>query len=795
MVFTRQVERDEPATRGDAVTAHRTAIWRSGWWPAALVLLAGAGLLRYYDVSLATYAIFVGYVGLGVTLPGLLLWRLVHRGSRSMAEDAAAGTAIGFAIEVLAYIPARAVGVPLAAQAVLLLVIAVFVAVPGLRRYWRGAGPAGRAPLAWSWTLAVIALIMLAWATKYYRHHGTGWPSYGRIDIDLPFHLALIGEFKHHMDFVTPWVTSEPIRYHWFAYAEMASTSWATGIEPFILVTRLTPLVMTVAYAVLIASFGRRLIGTWWGGALTVLATFFVLSPDPYGWVLSSFYRAYGFDPTEDGSNLALYLWTSPTQTFGALLFVPLMLVLLDLLREHGNDRRRWVLFALLPAAVMGAKATFLPTLLCGLLLVIGAQLVFQRRLNRVALKALGIVVFWILFAQFVLFGGESQGLSLRPLEAMRRTAIAVNTNYAADPKLSRLVVLCALTVLCWVFMWAGVAGLRRRVFDAEVLLLAGLGLAGIGALLLTAHSGGSESYFLTGARPYVAAAATWGLLLLLPGLTLRKARPLLAVAVAGIVVVYLIRAVDGDWAPWHNTTYSAERLTIKLVYPYAALALVALAAVAAIWWYRRRIPTGTAVGLIVALLLGFSLPTAFTQLTYVVTDGHERGWRNRAELWPIVTEGTVEAGRWLRGNSSPGDLVATNAHCVYLHFGKNLGCDRRHFGIAAYTERRVLIESWAYTAAAHEQEIKQGVPQEQTTYWDPSRLIDNDAAFTNPSETTIGRLRDGYGVKWLWVEDVSNWYWTSDPPSADEVHVSADLGRYATLRFRSGHVAVYEIR
>jgi hypothetical protein len=152
-----------------------------------------------------------------------------------------------------------------------------------------------------------------------------------------------------------------------------------------------------------------------------------------------------------------------------------------------------------------------------------------------------------------------------------------------------------------------------------------------------------------------------------------------------------------------------------------------------------------------------------------------------------------VEAGRWLRANSSPDELIATNAHCVYLGAGEE--CDRRHFGIAGYTERRVLIESWAYTAEAHNQELIQGVPQQNVLYWTPQLLIDNDAAFTEPSEETIGRLHDKYHVKWLWVEDVSNWYWINDPPSGYEVHVSDDLGKFATLRFWSGHVAVYEIR
>jgi hypothetical protein len=792
MVLTPQVEFDNIPTTGGAPAGPRRRLRRSGWAPAALVLVSGLVLLRCYDVSLVTSGVFAAYIALGITLPGTLVWRLAHRGSRTLPEDLAAGTAIGYAIEVLAYIPARAIGLPLGAQAVPLLIIAVFTAIPGLRRHWRGPGPAGRVPLAFAWTLAVTALLLLAWATMYYRLIGPRWPGYGRTDIDLPFHLAMTGELKHHMDLVTPWVTTEPIYYHWFVYAEMAATSWATGIEPWVLVSRLTLLPMIIAYSVLVASFGRRLVGSWWGGALTALATFFVLAPDPYGWSLRSFYRAYAFNVVDDGSNLRLYLWTSPTQTFGSLMFVPLMLVLLDLLRGHGTDRRRWALFALLPAALMGAKATFLPTLLCGLLLLLAVQLVCRRRLNRVALAALGVVLFWMVIAQLVLFGGHSQGLTVSPLLAMRRNAAGATTALISDPQPWRLIVLLGLTLLNWIMIWAGVAGLRRRWSDPEVLLLAGLGLAGTGALLIAGQTGGSETYFLMGARPYISAAATWGLLLLVPACTRRGVRPLLLAVAAGIVVVCVVRLIGTGAVPVHNEHRNAALVTVQLLYPYAILAAAALAAAVAVRRHRGRLTRGMSVAVVLALMLGFSLPTIFRQLTYVVTDGVQYGWKGRSALWPVVTEGTIQAGRWLRDNSDPDDVIATNAHCVYVVRGGV--CDRRHLGIAAYAERRVLIESWAYTAESHNQELAQGVPQEHTMYWNPQRLIDNDAAFTDPSPSTIDRLRDGYHVRWLWTEDVFNWNWSDDPPGRDEVRVSPDLGRFATLRFRAGHVAVYQI-
>ncbi|WP_433611602.1 hypothetical protein ACQP2P_44755 [Dactylosporangium sp. CA-139114] len=744
--------------------------WRSGWWPAGLVFVATGAVLHAYGVSLPAYLTFAAYVGLAVTLPGMLLWRLVHRGSRGLGEDLAVGTAVGYGVEVLAYVPARALGAPLAALLVPAGVLGAFAGIKRLRRYWRGSGPAGRAPVAHSWTLAVIALVLLFWSTLYYRHHGFGWPSYGKPDIDLTFHLALVGELKHHMDLVTPWVTSEPIYYHWFAYADMAAASWATGIEPYVLVTRLSMLPVIFALVVAVAAVGRRVGGSWTAGAGTALAAFFALSPDPYGWVQDLFYRDYGFNATDDGSNIRLTLWTSPTQTFGALLFVPLMLILLDLLREHGADRRRRLAFLLLPAAVMGAKASFLPTLFSGLLLVLAVHLLVHRRIHRVAAAALAVILGWLIFAQLVLFGGESQGLGLGPLDALRRNPAGVTTHYTEDPRSYRLIVLLALTALGWLAIWGGALGLRRRLLGPDAVLLLGLGLAGFSILILFGHSGGqAEGFFLQGARPYLAALATWGLLSLVT-----SGRAIFAFG-AGVVLVYVLRLLDGSTVPVIGPERRAAAVTVDLVWPWAVIAVLAVAGLLA----ARRRPA--VYGLVAVFLLGCTAPTAVRQLTYAVQDGRENGWSERADLWPIVTQGTLEAGRWLRDHSSPNDLVATNMHCAYEGRRGRSACDRRHFGIAAYSERRVLVESWAYTAEAHDQEVIQGVPQEHTAYWYPRILADNDAAFARPSPDTIGVLRDRYHVRWLFTED-------------DIMPPSPELSRYATLMFRSGACAVYRL-
>ncbi|MFD0467646.1 hypothetical protein ACFQ0B_04505 [Nonomuraea thailandensis] len=174
-----------------------------------------------------------------------------------MGEEWAAGLALGYAVEVLAYIPARAVGAPLLVVVPPVVVLGVFACVPGLRRHWRGCAGGERAPRWCAWALAGIVVYLIAWSTLF-QYRVPVEAAY----VDMPFHLAMVGEIKHHLPPTMPSVLGEPLAYHWFVYAELAATSWVTGIEPVTLVYRLSTLPMAAAMVVLVAALGRRVGGS-----------------------------------------------------------------------------------------------------------------------------------------------------------------------------------------------------------------------------------------------------------------------------------------------------------------------------------------------------------------------------------------------------------------------------------------------------------------------------------------------------------------------------------------------------
>ena len=299
----------------------------SGWVPATILAIATAIVVVGYGVSIGQVATFGVYVAFGIALPGLLWVRFLRGRAGYIAEDVALGLCAGYAIEIATYLVARALGAPLLFLAWPIATLVAFTAVPGLRSHWRGSGI--RAPAAWSWSLAAILGILLAYTAGIFfaRHHLTGTDT---PYVDMAYHLALIGELRHHVPPAIPYVIDVPLAYHWFFYAEAAATSWATGIEPIVLLYRLSGLPMFAAFVVLTAMAARRLTDRWWTGPLAVVVALFAVVAGPYGWAVT---------PVLDSQPLYV-AWISPTTLFGLALFAALVLLFIDVLGPiDGPDR------------------------------------------------------------------------------------------------------------------------------------------------------------------------------------------------------------------------------------------------------------------------------------------------------------------------------------------------------------------------------------------------------------------------------------------------------------------------
>ena len=752
------------------------AVASSGWLPAAILGLLATAVLIAYDTPAFQIAIFAAYVAIGITLPGVLVVRWMRGRPAHIAEDAALGLTVGYTFEVATYIAARAVGAPSLVLAWPIATLLVFAIVPSLRRHWRGAGT--RAPAWWSWALAaMLGFLLLATAASFFSQHdlvGTDSPY-----VDMPYHLALIGELRNHLPPELPWVSGVPLAYHWFYYAEAAATSWVTGIEPVVLLYRLSGLPMFVAFVVLTASAARRLSPGWWTGPVAVAIAMFGTVAGPYPWVGPLY-------PVFDTQTLFLTS-LSPTNLFGLALLSATIVVLLDLLPAIRTDKRGWALTGLLILGIAGAKATLLPLLIVGLLCVVVGVAIRERRLHRMALVGVGLTVVALVLATVILYRGATGGV-LVGIGSLQRFPIGVAIGATRARGLSALVVPVAIlgvAIALWSLLWAGafvvMARWRTTFAQPGVLFLIGICVAGLGAAAFLLYPGLSQLYFLRGAVGAFGILTAMGIRALVPE-RFRRGPLFAAISVAlvvGVGTTEVIRAMSPAVAPRVGEGLLA--VTTATILP--AVALVAMATI--VYLVARRVErrgaltAGTAGLLVLAATLGFGMSNIGRVAAAPFDPAGNAALMAKASVGPITRDG-IDAARWLRDHSAPDDLVATDLHC--LGTGRQTGpCDSRHFWVSAYSERRMLVEGWSYTngaqGSASGSQPELGVIRE---FWDPARLAANDAAFSDPSPATVGALRDRYGVRWLFV----------DLTRTD----GGALERVADLQYRAGDYAVFRI-
>src|SRR5665647_3772835 len=128
-------------------------------------------------------------------------------------------------------------------------------------------------------------------------------------------------------------------------------------------------------------------------------------------------------------------------------------------------------------------------------------------------------------------------------------------------------------------------------------------------------------------------------------------------------------------------------------------------------------------------------------------------------------------AAAWLNQHTPNDAVIASNRHCI--KGPQRPKCLSLAFWVSGLGGRRTVLEGWGYTSAA--KSLTAPTPF-------PERLAVNDAVFTDPSASTIDRLRSEYGASWL-VADRS-----AGP-------VSSNLARFAVAKFTKGAIPVYQLR
>ncbi len=744
------------------------------WGPAAAVLVAICVSLVVLDTPVPDVLRYLAYVAWALVLPGVLVYRTLRSRPHSLFDDLVMGTALGLALEVVAWVAFTAIGVQSLLWLWPLAVAIPYLVFPSLRRRWRTPQYSHQPSLAWRLVVGGILGVAVLYIELAMMWTQGPTPAAGgtMYNLDLTYLMALAADAKHHLALHAPGVASEPMPYHFFPYAHQASGSWISGVDLPISFFRLDPVLMVSLAAAMLVLAGWRVSTKPWVGALAG-ALFFVvgelaLSPQSVTYL---------------GTTFAYYSWVSPSTPYGYVFAFALMAVIVSLLRgsvdgdgDASGDRPTrgaWVLFSILAVAAAGAKSTIVPILLAGLALAGLVELIRRRRIGRDLLLAGALVLGAQLFAVAVLFRFQSSGLAIDPIAWVRAGAVG-------SPGEQALVYAgFAITYCCYMFARvAGIPVMARlgRPWDRRASFLLGAFIAGWLGTMVFSHPGLSQNFFMSTGYGFGAVLSAMGFAALVE--RHRVSPRVVALIVASTAVgAYLFTWLVLAWPPPLARVTAIGLPGNPQVVSLAVLMALAGIGLGAVWWFvRRRVNSVCGVPLAglgsVILLSGVLVAGVATLPLDARQMMRSPNWGYHTRILPVQ----VSSARWLRDHSAPDDLVATNDHCVYR--GASDDCYSLVYWINAYAERRTLVGGWEYTNRIVDQMREAGTAA--LPFWDQNLLAANDAMFSAPTEAGSQRLR-GHGVRWLVVNRT--------------VGVeSSELGRFAVLRHEDGPVAIYEL-
>ena len=721
--------------------------------PAALLLgsllltatLWGAGHRELLAASLV--------VILTQAMPGMVIWRFIRPRAGWWVEDIALGLPIGAALAVLSQVISVSISVTWLAAVISPAVGISLLAVPSSRARVLSA-QCGRLPWLWGLLVAASCILPAVNAVKAFREP-VRWSGWATPYVDLPYHLALSGELAHRFPPHYPQVAGEALYYHWFSHAWIAQVSNVSGTPLDVVLLRFMPALLAVAIPLATAVVAMRIGRLVWAGPLAAAIAFAIVQFDVWGFA---------------GLSLPMAAPNSPTQGFGLLMLLPTIALLA--LRWRGEaGRGSFVVLLLLLVIAGGSKGSMLPVLVAGAL--VGSVMYVVHRsaqMRRILLDTVTAAVVLVLLARF-LFGGGVGGTRLALFDPL--VAVRGESFLGPDADITGLTLVSFLILAMLPIFLGAIAGLwvllgRETCRDPIGWLLAGSALSGAGAIMILDHPGLGQYYFLYTAEAPLSILAGWGFALVLA----RMGRPVPVAAVGAataVLGVAITRLVPGP---------IAESTTRHLTAWVALLVFGALAVVLAVAAAFVIDPSGTgrrnaAVGVLVGAL-------TFAGLVPMVEGVAEPlpAAKFGVEREPGAVHSTeVRAARWIRDHSKPADIVMTNRHC---RVGRGATCDHRRFYVAAYSERGVLLEGWAYTKKANALAAEgPGVSGSKVSFWDPELLALNDRFLVEPSSTDAQRLYH-LGVRWVYLHRGAR-------------HADT-LAPFAVERFRVGAVRVYEL-
>lgn len=725
---------DAPATTRPAP---QLGLGLVGYWLlvplSAVLLLAALG-----DSGGEAIRFFITWL-LAVLLPGTLLWRMLA-GGRSVTQDLGFGAVLGLAWQLAIWAICTAIGLPLLQWLAVGLLPLTFVLVPALRPHLglRGTAPA---PPRW-WHAALVASLILAvlrTVATLLRPIPLPPEAAGR-NQDFWYQLGLVHMLSDHIPPPDPSVLGEPLIYHWFASASIASGSVMSDVDPPQVLLHLWPVTMVITLVLVGWAAGEALSDRKWVGPLAgvlagVLPGCLQLAETPI-------------------VNLAgSQVVQSPTGTMAAVVLLALVGPTLLIVRRQSGPGT-WVAMILLLGLAAGTKPTVLPLMLVGCIFAGICDWLSQRRPPWRLIVLSGIVGLLLLVSSFTLVG-SAQGSKIQLFAALRvqpfYQAVTGDRSYPAtggwiipsaaggDP---RMILFVVILVVWYLVIEAprllALLGLTHTPVrrDPAYWWFGGCVAAGGGVTLVLSQTGYSEYYFLSGvlALGMVAVVAL--------GADLAQRADVLSLVVTAWAGILTASALYLFW-PTKPDTKTVADAAAGLLAPFGILA--AVGALVILLVNRARGVAAISLQLIV-LTIAAGLPAQVAGLS----NGVESMVKSRpapdetSRLY--LTQDEQAAMLWLYKHKKKDEVAVTNVFCMPARYRP--GCNDDAYWVSGLSGVQLYLGGWAYTPA-NLGAVSEASFLKRPSPW-PDRLKDSLNAIERPTPQLLTRLRDKVGVDWI---------------------------------------------
>lgn len=753
--------------------------------PFALVAFTALGTWLLSGVAIDEAVRFLAFELFFVLLPGCLLFVLLSPSPGGWLRVLAIGWPCGYAIEVGAFAVTSALHVRWLFM--LLPLVAVLASMPfligargrgrveELRRGLRARlalsagedrqGEALAVAIALSGGLILLALMTFAsYPLPAHAHSIFYYPD----NVD---DIAWAAEARHHWPITEPWVSGLASRYYIAVFIHFAAINQVTGVQLSTVVLRLFPTMATCVIALQLWHLGRSLGRSRW---IAPTAVVLLLLVDD----LNLDFTRPGAFAVETLNVVPL----SPTYALGAIFFLGLLAVaqawFTDTIPDAdiGSDadadadaavaRGPWAgplprgsvgLLVLLGVLVLGGGASKTSAIadFIGGFGLLWLWRVVSRQGSR--LLSCGLLVAGGCFTAVYLLllkGGTASVLRLHPLDFMHYTVFG--PTFTGSPTwpvaaghsplwLVALLIAAAGTMLCALVPLFGAGWLLRRpraISPFTLLCFAVFAVSFVAYVSLSAP-GDSEGYFFIYGYLALVPIAAKGLVGVVQAIPQRSRRKLAlictALLVVGIAAAESSRAVGGSHALW----YAWYAVAYGLIACAVLLAVLGLQRDFAVSIKSRALRVFACC---VPLLVTLGLVKPLTQIEPRVWSSlfHQRIALADSGDHQGMTAPLYNGLIWVRDHTTPCDVLAVNNHYTTAPTSNEASPTARlsHYSYySAFTERRVLLESWYVTPRG-----------ERVSSPYPARLALNEQAVVQGSASALRELARA-GVNYVLID------------------------------------------